>query len=59
MYRPEVSESVLYALPGAAQSIARFMLDDKQMDPAVLWSGLESYYYNTVLSRTSVVILDI
>ena len=60
---PEVSESVLYALRGAvhggqAQSIAQSMLDDKQLDPVVLWSGLESYY-NTALNRANVVLFDI
>jgi hypothetical protein len=60
---PEVSESVFYALRGAvhggqAQSIAQSMLDDKQLDPVVLWSGLESYY-NTALNRANVVLFDI
>ena len=60
---PEVAESVFYSLRGAvhggqAQSIAQGMLDDKQLDPASLWSDLEDYY-NTALNRANVVLFDI
>jgi hypothetical protein len=34
------------------------MLDDKQLDPVVLWSGLESYY-NAAFNRANVVLFDI
>ena len=60
---PEVAESVFYSLRGAvhggqAQSIAQGMLDDKQLDPASLWSDLEDYY-NTALNRANVVLFNI
>ena len=60
---PEVAESVFYALRGAvhggqAQSIAQGMLDEKHMDPSVLWTALESYY-DTALNRANVVLFDI
>lgn len=60
---PDVSESVFYSLRGAvhggqAQSIAQRMLDEKLLDPAKLWSDLESYY-NTALNRANVVLFDI
>ena len=59
---PEVAVSVFYSLQGAvhggqAQSIAQQMLDDKNLDPAVLWSALETYY-DTALNRANVVLFD-
>ncbi|KAI2508498.1 hypothetical protein MHU86_5897 [Fragilaria crotonensis] len=60
---PDVAESVFYALRGAvhggqAQSIAQGMLDDKKLEPGLLWSALEEYY-NTALNRANVVLFDI
>ena len=60
---PEVAESVFYSLRaavhgGMAQSIAQKMLDDKTLNPSLLWSALEAYY-DTALNRANVVLFDI
>ena len=59
---PEVAVSVFYSLQGAvhggqARSIAQQMLDDKNLDPSILWSALETYY-DTALNRDNVVLFD-
>ena len=59
---PEIAESVFYSLRsavrgGQAQSIAQRMLDDKTLDPSVLWSALENYY-DTDLNRANVALFN-